>query len=219
MCIRDRPKIPSALTVSIRDSIQYAGNIGIEFRGETSQWFEKKSYGFETWDREYNDADYNLAGLPEEEDWILYGPYSDKSLIRNKLIYEISNSIGMYASRTRYVELFINEKYQGLYILMEKLKRDKNRINISKLENSEINEELISGGYIIKIDKSDMEDGSYTDYNSFQSQFDVFGNENGDKKINFNYEYPKPGEIHANQKNYIKNYFYEFELSLSLINI
>ena len=216
--IVDEPKIPSALTVSIRDSIQYAGNIGIEFRGETSQWFEKKSYGFETWDREYNDADYNLAGLPEEEDWILYGPYSDKSLIRNKLIYEISNSIGMYASRTRYVELFINEKYQGLYILMEKLKRDKNRINISKLENSEINEELISGGYIIKIDKSDMEDGSYTDYNSFQSQFDVFGNENGDKKINFNYEYPKPGEIHANQKNYIKNYFYEFESSLASNN-
>ena len=216
--IVDEPKIPSALTVSIRDSIQYAGNIGIEFRGETSQWFEKKSYGFETWDREYNDADYNLAGLPEEEDWILYGPYSDKSLIRNKLIYEISNSIGMYASRTRYVELFINDKYQGLYILMEKLKRDKNRIDISKLENSEIDEELISGGYIIKIDKSDMEDGSYTDYNSFQSQFDVFGNENGDKRINFNYEYPKPGEIHANQKNYIKNYFYEFELSLASNN-
>ena len=124
----------------------------------------------------------------------------------------------MYASRTRYVELIIIEKSQGLYILMEKLKRDKNRINISKLENSEIDEELISGGYIIKIDKSDMEDGSYTDYNSFQSQFDVFGNENGDKRINFNYEYPKPGEIHANQKNYIKNYFYEFESSLASNN-
>ena len=216
--IVDDPKIPSALTVSIQDSIQYAGNIGIEIRGESSQWFEKKSYGIETWDREYNDADYNLAGLPEEEDWVLYGPYSDKSLIRNKLIYEISNSIGMYASRTRYVELFINDKYQGLYILMEKLKRDKNRIDISKLENSEIDEELISGGYIIKIDKSDMEDGSYTDYNSFQSQFDVFGNENGDIRINFNYEYPKPGEIHANQKNYIKNYFYEFESSLASNN-
>ena len=216
--IVDDPKIPSALTVSIQDSIQYAGNIGIEIRGESSQWFEKKSYGIETWDREYNDADYNLAGLPEEEDWVLYGPYSDKSLIRNKLIYEISNSIGMYASRTRYVELFINDKYQGLYILMEKLKRDKNRIDISKLENSEIDEELISGGYIIKIDKSDMEDGSYTDYNSFQSQFDVFGNKNGDKRINFNYEYPKPGEIHANQKNYIKNYFYEFESSLASNN-
>ena len=216
--IVDDPKIPSALTVSIQDSIQYAGNIGIEIRGESSQWFEKKSYGIETWDREYNDADYNLAGLPEEEDWVLHGPYSDKSLIRNKLIYEISNSIGMYASRTRYVELFINDKYQGLYILMEKLKRDKNRIDISKLENSEIDEELISGGYIIKIDKSDMEDGSYTDYNSFQSQFDVFGNENGDIRINFNYEYPKPGEIHANQKNYIKNYFYEFESSLASNN-
>ena len=63
-----------------------------------------------------------------------------------------------------------------------------------------------------------MEDGSYSDYNSFQSKFDVFGNENGDIRINFNYEYPKPGEIHANQKNYIKNYFYEFESSLASEN-
>ena len=216
--IVDEPKVPAALTIKRLDSTLYEGIIGIEIRGESSQFFDKKSYGFETWDSQYNDLDVALIGFPEEEDWILYGPFSDKSLIRNKLIYELSNRIGRYTTKTEFVELTINYEYKGLYIFMEKLKRDKNRIDISKLENADIDEELISGGYIIKIDKSDMEDGSYTDYNSFQSQFDVFGNENGDKKINFNYEYPKPGEIHANQKNYIKNYFYEFELSLASNN-
>ena len=58
---------------------------------------------------------------------------------------------------------------------MEKLKRDKNRINISKLEENDTEEDKISGGYIIKIDKSDMEDGSYTEFNSFKSEYDVFG--------------------------------------------
>ena len=216
--IVNEPKVPAALTIRRLDSIFYEGIIGIEIRGESSQFFDKKSYGFETWDAEYNDLDVALIGFPEEEDWILHGPFSDKSLIRNKLIYELSNQMGRYATKTEFVELTINYEYKGLYIFMEKLKRDKNRINISKLENGDIDEESISGGYIIKIDKSDMEDGSYSDYNSFQSKFDVFGNEDGDIRINFNYEYPKPGEIHANQKNYIKNYFYEFESSLASNN-
>ncbi len=216
--IVDEPKVPAALTIRSLDSVYFEGTIGIEIRGESSQFFDKKSYGFETWDAQYNDIDVALIGFPEEEDWILYGPFSDKSLIRNKLIYELSNQMGRYATKTEFVELTINYEYKGLYIFMEKIKRDKNRINISKLENGDIDEQSISGGYIIKIDKSDMEDGSYSDYNSFQSKFDVYGNENGDIRINFNYEYPKPGEIHANQKNYIKNYFYEFESSLASEN-
>ena len=213
--IVDEPKVPAALTVRKKDSIHFSGIIGIEIRGETSQYFDKKSYGLETWDREYNDIDVSIIGFPDEEDWILYGPFSDKSLIRNKLIYDLSNKMGRYASRTEFVELYINYDYKGLYIFMEKLKRDKNRINIQKLDQGDIDENLISGGYIIKIDKSDMDDGSYTDYNSFQSNFDINGNLDGEKKIYFNYEYPKPGIIHANQKNYIKNYFHEFESVLA----
>lgn len=213
--IVDEPKVPAALKISTNDSIYYEGIIGIEIRGESSQYFDKKSFGFETWDNQYNDIDVSLLGFPEEEDWILYGPFSDKSLIRNKLIYDLSNQMGRYASKTEFVELSINYEYKGLYIFMEKLKRDDNRINIQKLNENDIDETLITGGYIIKIDKSDMEDGSYTDYNSFQSKYDVFGKKDGDKKVYFNYEYPKPSEIHAYQKNYIKNYINEFESSLA----
>ena len=213
--IVDEPKVPAALKISTNDSIYYEGTIGIEIRGESSQYFDKKSFGFETWDNQYNDIDVSLLGFPEEEDWILYGPFSDKSLIRNKLIYDLSNQMGRYASKTEFVELSINYEYKGLYIFMEKLKRDDNRINIQKLNENDIDETLITGGYIIKIDKSDMEDGSYTDYNSFQSKYDVFGKKDGDKKVYFNYEYPKPSEIHAYQKNYIKNYINDFESSLA----
>ena len=213
--IVDEPKVPAALKISTNDSIYYEGIIGIEIRGESSQYFDKKSFGFETWDNQYNDIDVSLLGFPEEEDWILYGPFSDKSLIRNKLIYDLSNQMGRYASKTEFVELSINYEYKGLYIFMEKLKRDDNRINIQKLNENDIDETLITGGYIIKIDKSDMEDGSYTDYNSFQSKYDVFGKKDGDKKVYFNYEYPKSSEIHAYQKNYIKNYINDFESSLA----
>ena len=133
--------------------------------------FDKKSYGFETWDDNYEDKDVSLIGFPEEEDWILYGPFSDKSLIRNKLIYSLSNLLGMYASKTEFCELIINNDYKGVYVFMEKLKRDKNRINIEKLTETDIDENLITGGYIIKIAKSDQEDGSYSDFNSFETIF------------------------------------------------
>ena len=56
--------------------------------------------------------------------------------------------MGQYATKTAFYELEINQTYQGTYVFMEKIKRDKNRVDISKNK-----EDDISGGYIIKIDK------------------------------------------------------------------
>jgi len=162
--------------------------------------------------------DYPLLGFPEEEDWIFYGPYSDKTLIRNKLIYDLSNQIGRYASRTKFCELTINNQYMGVYVFMEKLKRDKNRIAIKKLENDDLDSINISGGYIIKIDKSDDENGEqvYNDFNAFISNYKP--NYATYQSIWFNYEYPKPKDIHNEQKQYIQSYFDNFEKALSGIN-
>ena len=92
------------------------------------------------------DIDVSLGGLPKEEDWIFYGPYGDKSLIRNNLIYSLSNNMGQYASRSKFMEVVINGDYKGVYSLFEKIKVDKHRVNISKTQSR-------SGdgtGYIIK---------------------------------------------------------------------
>ena len=216
--IVDEPKISSKMIITKDSMILYDGNIGIEYRGSSSQLFDKKSYGFETWDEENEDMDYPLLGFPEEEDWIFYGPYSDKTLIRNKLIYDLSNQIGRYASRTKFCELTINNQYMGVYVFMEKLKRDKNRIAIKKLENDDLDSINISGGYIIKIDKSDDENGEqvYNDFNAFISNYKP--NYATYQSIWFNYEYPKPKDIHNEQKQYINSYFDNFERALSGIN-
>ncbi len=216
--IVDEPKISSKMIITKDSMILYDGNIGIEYRGSSSQSFDKKSYGFETWDEENEDMDYPLLGFPEEEDWIFYGPYSDKTLIRNKLIYDLSNQIGRYASRTKFCELTINNQYMGVYVFMEKLKRDKNRIAIKKLENDDLDSINISGGYIIKIDKSDDENGEqvYNDFNAFISNYKP--NYATYQSIWFNYEYPKPKDIHNEQKQYINSYFDDFERALSGIN-
>jgi hypothetical protein len=135
--IPDEPKIIAEMSIENKGELTYEGFIGIEIRGQSSQMFPKKQYGFETRDSENEDLDVSLLGLPEEEDWILHAPYSDKSLIRNALIYDLSRDIGRYSSRLVFVELILNNIYDGLYILMEKLKRDKYRIDINKLKSSE----------------------------------------------------------------------------------
>ena len=48
--IVDEPKVSANLQIVHKDSLLESHQIGIEIRGSSSQMFDKKSYGFETWD-------------------------------------------------------------------------------------------------------------------------------------------------------------------------
>lgn len=181
----------------------FKGDINIEIRGSSSQMFPKKSYGFELKDEEGLDMDFPLLGMPEEEDWILYAPYSDKTLIRNVLALTLAAQIDtFYTPRCRFVELFVNNKYEGVYVLMEKIKRDKNRVDIAKLKPEDIEGDELTGGYIIKIDKSTGSGGG-----GWRS---IFNNSNGSNTY-YQYHYPKAEKIQQPQKEYIQNFISEFE--------
>ena len=213
--IVDEPKIRSTMKITEEGEVTYDGIAGIEIRGASSQMFDKKSYGLETWDDNNEDIDVSLLGMPEEEDWVLHGPYSDKSLMRNKLIYDLSSDLGRYASRTRFVELIINGTYKGVYVFMEKLKRNKNRIAIEKLKPEENTGDDLTGGYILKIDKiagSNVGSG-YNNQNSFGSK--ITPPHAGSGEIRFLYEYPDAEDISSEQRNYIKQYMHDFEAALS----
>ncbi|MBI4645425.1 MAG: CotH kinase family protein [Bacteroidia bacterium] len=187
----------------------YYGKIAIEIRGSSSQMFSKKSYGFETVDSLGARMDTSLLSLPSEHDWILYGPYSDKSLLRNALTYKLSREQGHYASRTIFCELVINEKYEGVYVFMEKLKRDKNRIDISHLYPTDNSGDQLTGGYILKIDKTTGGDegGWISSYPPLISD--------GGQQIYFQYEEPEGDEITTFQSEYIQAYVDSFENALA----
>jgi hypothetical protein len=176
----------------------YNGHIGIEIRGSSSQIFPKKQYAIETRDDTGQGTDVLLLGLPAENDWILYAPYNDKSLIRNVLAYGLAREMGRYASRTRFCEVVLNGDYHGLYVLMEKIKRNKNRVDIAKLKTDSSD---ITGGYIIKIDK---QEGAQTMgwYSAYRS--------NG-KPIYYQYHYPSEEDITEPQKVYIQGQIGQFE--------
>jgi hypothetical protein len=115
--IPNEPKISARLRMP-----GYRGRIGIERRGQSSQMFPKKSYAVEL------ARDAGLLGMPEDDDWILYAPYNDKTLIRNVIAYRTAALLGRYAARTRFVELRLNGRYEGVYVLMEKLELGDDRV-------------------------------------------------------------------------------------------
>jgi hypothetical protein len=184
----------------------YNGLIGIESRGNLSMLSPKKSFGIELRDKSGNSVDSSLLGMPADNDWILYSSYIDKSLIRNFLVFNLANSMGYYAPRVKFCELFINGEYNGIYLLMEKIKRGKNRVPVSKLKKTDNNGDDLTGGYIFKIDRADS-------VPLWQSSFDGLGSVNN--KINYLLEYPKNEDATTLQKNYIMNFVDRFETTMN----
>ena len=186
----------------------YLGKTGIEFRGSTSQQlFPKKPYGFELWvDSTEKSRKVALLGMPEESDWVLNATYNDKTLMRDVLAYDLATRIGRYATRTRYCEMLINNKYEGLYILMEKVKKDKNRVDVSTLKLTDNTGDDVTGGYILKVDKTE---GSKS--RLWNTTLTINGI---NYTIPIQIEYPKLADITEAQFTYIKNYVTEFETSL-----
>lgn len=219
--IPDEPKIEADMGIIyngvgqrnfITDAFNnYSGKIGIEIRGSSSQMFPKKQYGIELRDALGNGINASLLGMPKEEDWVLFAPYNDKSLMRDVLAYRLARDEGRYAPRTRYCEVVLNGEYMGIYVLIEKIKRDKNRVNINKLDPDEISGDDLTGGYIIKIDKTTGGgDGWLSAYTPPLRS--------GEQQIQFLYEVPKSEDIVPEQKQYIRQYMNLVEDALAASN-
>lgn len=96
----------------------------IERRGGFSIGFEKHSYEIDL------ETDVPLTNLPEDDDWILNANYIDKTFLRHVVSYDLFRSMNPTneASHTTYVNVELNNEYNGLYVLMEKL--DKSSLEI-----------------------------------------------------------------------------------------
>lgn len=189
------------------NNADYSGRAGINIRGQSTSMLPKKPYKLETWDEYNEDIDVPLLGFPSDSDWVLNNPYTDRTFMRTMLALEFSNKMGYYSPRTRFVEVFVNENggqvggpssndYMGVYVLMEKIKRGEDRVNIEKLSSSDNTEPDISGGYILRHDKNRQED-SFSTWSG-----------------RFYYVEPSDTDITTAQKNYIQGYISDFEQAL-----
>ena len=132
----------------------------------------KKPYRLKLTDKQ------SLLGMPSSRDWVLLANYSDKTLLRNTMAHRSRHAnIGMpWTPRSAFVEVYLNDRYDGVYQLIENIKVAKDRVNIDELADDDVTPDLISGGYLLEVDF--REDG-HTMYSSIDDLPIVFQDPGG----------------------------------------
>jgi len=178
-------------------------------RGSSSFTQGKPNYRLEFRDQTDDDKDVPVLDLPADSDWILttFARF-DRAMMRNPVALDSSRELGIYAPRTRYVEVFFNQDgddleeddYFGVYLLSENIKRGNDRVDIEKLDPSD----KLTGGYIIKSDRVGSGDFTFRTNRGIPSE----------SSLRFITVEPEGFEITDEQKNYISGYVQQFEDAL-----
>jgi hypothetical protein len=127
--------------------------ITIKVHGNSSGYFyEQKPLRIELVDDQGADRRVPLLGLPPEADFVLSSCFSDKSCLRNALMYAVGREMAAparrwWTPRTRYVEVMLDGRYQGLYLLVEKIESSKSRLALAEPAADPAMGD-ISGGYV-----------------------------------------------------------------------
>jgi len=198
------------------DEASFTGKAGIKIRGASSAGFPKKQWRVELRNEDDTDRKESLLGMPADGDWVLYAPGRyDRALINNALMYEVSNQLGYYAPRTRFVEVYFNDNggdlsnndYWGIYILTEKIEVNSDRVDLAKLKPDENSGEDLTGGYLFSLDRGRAFETSYSD--NLYRNWDVPG---------YRIRTPDIDDISTTQLNYIKDEIVQFENALTSSN-
>ncbi len=134
--IWDEPKSLARMVIAAPEKegclTSYAG---VEYRGQSSRYLDKKSIGFSLWQTMTSSSEYSarLLGLKSNSDWILNGAAIDPSGIRNLISMTIWGNIVKKGSanneshigvNVRLAEVFVNNKCQGFYVFSEHINHE-----------------------------------------------------------------------------------------------
>lgn len=149
---------------SLLGEAAHQGRAAVRIRGSSTAYDPKHNYALELrGDADDEDDDRELLGMPADSDWVLYAPLDfDRALMRNALMYRLSEAVGRYAPRTRFVEVFEVERggsvradgYVGVYTLIERITRNEGRVDVAKLDPEDVAPPEVTGGYIFKRDRT-----------------------------------------------------------------
>lgn len=167
-------------------------HIRIHLRGASSYaYFDKAQYRLEF----YKDSDgrkemdYPFLGMSSHSEWVLHGPFLDRSLLRNDLAYSVSRKILDWAPDSRFCEVFLNGEYQGVYLAVEPVTSGDHRLNLSPFG-------LVSGqtSYVVKRDRA------YTEENEINIPDSPIA---GLSETRLSIDYPRPKNLTSIQAEWI----------------
>ena len=189
----------------VEDSKIYITNAGeyndlyesssIRGRGNTTWGYPKKPYAIKL------DKKKEVLGMPKHKRWVLLANYVDKTCIRNSVAFEIAKHCeGLdWTPRGQHVDVVLNGVFLGNFFLCEQIKVDKNRVDITEMEATDVDEESITGGYLMEIDKN------FDEVNKFYSPL---------RNMPFMIKEPDEETLNTTQYAYIYNHITEVENAL-----
>lgn len=112
----------------------------IRGRGNSTWGFPKKPYRIKFDERQ------SILGMDSARDYVLLAEYTDKSLVRNHAAHYFSQFLNIgHVIETRFVSVYLNGSYQGVYLLTEQVEQDRNRLDIDVSAD-------LNGGFLIELE-------------------------------------------------------------------
>lgn len=189
------------------DPAAVSSDITIRVRGRTSRAFEKSSYALTLVNSDGTNNDQEIMGMDAHHDWVLYGPYLDKTDIRNYMFYNLSGEIMDYAPNVRYCEVILNGEYHGLYVMTESITAGKDGARLP-LEVDKKNQTYT--GYLVRLDKNP----EYIVNASEGKIADSFTGYTYRRSTNLEILYPGASKLTDEMKRSISQDFSDFEKAL-----
>lgn len=177
------------------DCDEFSGQIEIKGRGNNSWAKDKKPYAIKLAEKQ------PVMGINKHKRWALLANASDKTLLRNRVAFEIAKHATAldWTPDSRYVDVILNGRFLGNYLLTEQIKIDKNRVALAEMDPAATSGDAITGGYLLELDRY------FDEVNKFRSAF-------ADLPVNF--KEPDEEGLNSAQFNYMKDYFNAVEALL-----
>lgn len=193
---------PEGRERSILETPDYQQAATVKYRGASSySQFDKPQYRIKFYKREGGGKAENIPflGMGEHSEWVLNGPFLDKTLIRNRLVYGIGRVMFEWAPDARFVEVFVDGEYQGVYLAVEPVTNGASRLRLSEFG-------LLSGemAYIVKRDRVGSE----------ENPLEVYGKTHGKTNNDLFVEYPAAKNLTDAQEKWIQEDISAFERAL-----
>ena len=170
----------------------------IRGRGNTTWEWPKKPYLVKL------EKKQSMLGMPKHKRWVLLANFMDRTLMRNLVSMKAASLTRLaWTPRCVPVELVLNGKHKGSYLLIEQVRVDKNRVNITEMEPTDNDGEAVTGGYLLELDFHYDNEVQWGDPHGGCVQW---GRNGG---IPFGVKYPDEDDLTSQQLAYIKNYVYE----------
>ncbi len=186
-------------TIRIQGEGVYEGleevNCEIRGRGNTTWEWPKKPYLVKLEEKQ------KVFGMHKHKRWVLLANFMDRTLMRNLVSMKVASMTNLdWTPGCVPVELVLNGQHKGSYLLIEQVRVDNHRVNVTEMTKDDNAGEAVTGGYLLELDFHYDNEVQWGDPHGGCVQW---GRNGG---IPFGVKYPDSDDITPQQLAYIKKY-------------